>query len=59
MKPTPKFVLPGHRKYKFGKDPPPNALILDNLETLLATTVDKAHDNTSVAIVERLVKPRA
>ena len=32
---------------------------MDNLETSLATTVDKARGNTSGAIVERFIKPRA
>ena len=39
--------------------PPLYALIMDNLETLLTTTVDKARGNTSGAIMERLIKPRA
>ena len=32
---------------------------MDNLETLLATTLDKARRNASGAIVERFIKPRA
>ena len=32
---------------------------MDNLETSLATTVDKARGNTSVSIVESFIKPRA
>ena len=59
MKPSPKLVLPGHSKEKFGKKPPPDVLIMDNLETLLTTTVDKDFDNTSGAIVDRFIKPRA
>ena len=58
MKPAPKFVLPWHSKDITGKEPPPDALIMDNLETLLATTVDKSRGNTSVSIVERFIKPR-
>ena len=59
MDPAPIFVLPGHSKEKTEKETPPYALIMDNLETLLATIVDKARGNTSGAIVERLIKPRA
>ena len=59
MNPVPKFVLPGHSKEKFGKEPPPYVLIMDNLETLLATTVDKARDDARGSIVERFIKPRA
>ena len=32
---------------------------MDNLETLLATKVDKACGNASGSIVKRLIKPRA
>ena len=32
---------------------------MDNFETPLATTVDKARGNTSGDIVERFIKPRA
>ena len=42
MKPAPKFAPPGNSKEKVGKETPSNALIMDNLETLLATTVDKS-----------------
>ena len=41
---------------RLGNKPHPDVLIMDNLETLLATTVDKARDNTSGAIVERFIK---
>ena len=34
-------------------------MIVDNLETLLVTTVDKDCGNTSGAIVESFIKPRA
>ena len=50
------FFLPGHSKDKFGKEPPQDALIMYNLETLLETTVDKARGNSSGAIVERFIK---
>ena len=32
---------------------------MDNLETSLTTTADKAHGNAVRAIVERFIKPRA
>ena len=41
MKPAPKFVLPRQIKDKGGKEITPDALVMDNLETLLSTTVDK------------------
>ena len=44
---------------KVGMDPPPDALIMGNLETSLATAVDKARGNVSGAIVERSIKRRA
>ena len=59
MKPEPKLVLLEHSKEKVGKKTPPDSLIMDNLETLLATTVDKACCKTSGSIVERFIKPRA
>ena len=59
MKPEPKLVPPRHRKEKVGNETPPYALIMDNLEKLLATTVDKDRGNTSGTIVERFIKPRA
>ena len=60
MNPAPIFFLPGHIKDKIGKEPPsPDVLIMDNLETSLATTVDKACVNGSGAILERFIKPRA
>ena len=37
-----KIFLTGNRKEKVGKEKPLDALIMDNLETLLATIVDKA-----------------
>ena len=51
MKPAPKFVLPGHRKEKIGKETSPDAFIMYNLEKLLATTMDKTCGNASEAIV--------
>ena len=59
MKPVPNCVLPGHSKEKIGKEIPPDVLIVDNLETSLDTTVDKACDNAIGDIVERFIKPRA
>ena len=58
MKTAPKLVSPGHRKEKFGKENPPDALIMDNLETLLKTTVDKVCGNTNGAVVDRFIKSR-
>ena len=54
-----KCVLPWHSKAKTEKDPPPNpyALIMDNLESSLAITVDKSSGNTCGDIVERFIKP--
>ena len=59
MKPAPKLFPPGHIKEKVGKETSPDVLIMDNLETLLATTVDKSCGNTSGAIVNMFIKPRA
>ena len=57
INPAPNFFFPRHIKEETGKaPPPPDSLIVDNLETLLATTVDKASGNTSGAIVERFIK---
>ena len=42
----PKFVLPGHSKEKIGKENLAYALIMDHLETMLATTVDRDRGNT-------------
>ena len=56
---APKFVLSGHSKEKVGKETPPYELIIDNLETSLATTVDYARGKTSGAIVDSFIKPRA
>ena len=54
-----KKILPGSSNEKVGKEMPPYALLLDNLEILLATTMDKAHGNTSGSLVESFIKPRA
>ena len=51
MMPAPKHFLPGHSKEKIRKEPPPDALIVDNLEKSLATTVNKSRGNASGAIV--------
>ena len=54
-----KFVLPGINKAKFGREIPPDALLVDNLETSLATTVDTSNGNIGRAIGDRYVKPEA
>ena len=59
MKQAQKTFPPGHIKQKVVKETPTDALIMDNLETLLATTVDKSCGNTSGAIVNMFIKPRA
>ena len=59
MKPEPNFILTGKIKEKVGKETTSDALIMDNLETYLATTVDKARGNASGAIVERFIKFRS
>ena len=46
-----KFVLPGNSTEKVEEKIPPDALLVDNLETSLATTVDKSHGNTVRDIV--------
>ena len=51
MKPAPIFSLPGHRREKTEMETPPDTMIMDNLETSLATTVDKGRGNKSGAIV--------
>ena len=56
MKTAPKFTLPGHSKEKLGRTPPPDALIMDDLEKLLSTTVDKACGNSSGSLVEMFIK---
>ena len=56
MKPAQNVL--GIAKRKLGRNPPPYVLIMDNLETSLDTTWDKARGNTSGDIVERLIKPR-
>ena len=50
------IFLPRKRKYRFGKLPPQDSLIMDNFQTLFATTVDKTRDNTSGAIILRFIK---
>ena len=42
-------------KRKLERKPLPYALVMDNLETYLATTVDKAHGNASGDIAERFI----
>ena len=46
-------------KEKVGKEPLTNALFMNNLEKLLAATLDKASGNASGDIVERFIKTRA
>ena len=58
MKLEPKYFIPGNSREKVGKETPPDTFIMDNLETLLATTVEKARGNSSGDIVERFNKPR-
>ena len=43
---APKFVLSGNSKEKVGKETPPDALLVYNLDISLATTMDKACGNT-------------
>ena len=50
------MFLSGHIKEKVGKENPPDALIVDNLETYFSTTVDKDSGNTSRSTVERFIK---
>ena len=59
VNPTSKCILTGNRKEKFGKEPLPDALIMDNLETSLTTTVDKTQGNGSGSILKRFIEPRA
>ena len=59
MKPAPKFVIPGNSKDKFGKETLQDYLFMDNLEVLLATTLDKVFGNASGTIFLRFIKPRA
>ena len=53
------FFLPGNRNDRFGKEPPPDVLLMDNLETSLSTTVYKDCGNTGGAIIEIFIKTRA
>ena len=55
----PNLFLPGNIKERVGKNPPSDVLIMNNLETMLSTTADKARGNTSGSIVGRFIKPRA
>ena len=56
---APIIFLPGHSKEKTKKETPTDALIMNNLESLLAITLYNAPGNTSEAIVEIFIKPRA
>ena len=51
--------LPGKSKEKVGKETLPNVLIMINLEASLRITVDKDCGNSSGAIIEKFIKPRA
>ena len=44
-------------KEKVCKENYPYALVMDNLETSFATTVDNTRGNASGSIVERFIKP--
>ena len=59
LDPETTFVPPGNNEGGVGKETPRDVLIMNNLETSLATTVDKASGNVNGSIVERFVKPRA
>ena len=48
---APTIFLPRNSKDKVGKESTPDTLIMDNLETLLYTTVDKVRGNSSGSIV--------
>ena len=43
---APKLFLPGNSKEKVGKEIPPYAFLVYNLDMSLATTMDKACGNT-------------
>ena len=58
MKPAQFFFSQGTENRKLGRKPP-DVLIMDNLETPLATTLDKSHEQKRGDIVERLIKPIA
>ena len=55
---APKFVLPGNINKQGMKETPLDALIMDNLDTLLVTIVDKACGNASGYIVGIFIKLR-
>ena len=59
MKLVQNIVLAEHSKEKTGKEPPPDALIMDKLKISLATTVYKARGKISGSIVESFIEPRA
>ena len=59
MKPAPKNISPRAQQREIWGKNSPDALIIDQLERLLATTVDKARGNTSGFIVDSFIKPRA
>ena len=54
--PAPKCFSQGKLKIRLDRNPPPYALIMDNLETLLETTVYNYSGNAIGDIVDRLIK---
>ena len=56
VKLAPTFVIPGEIRGNVGKNL--DVLVMDNLETIFATIVDKSLGNSSGAIVKRFIKPR-
>ena len=56
---VPNFLSHGTVKKNLGRTPPPDALVMDNLETFLATTVDKASGNATGSMLERFIKNRS
>ena len=59
MNPHQNLFHPGHSKKKVRRELLPYALIVDNLETSLANTMDKDHANASGTIFKMFIKPRA
>ena len=56
VKPEQTICIPGNNRAKFCQGNPLDALIVDNLEKSLATTVDKYLGNSSGSIVVSLIK---
>ena len=53
-----KVVLQGNSKDKVGKEMTPDALLMDNSEYLLTTTLDKALRNICRSVVDLFIKTR-